>query len=215
MRIIIIAPHHDDEVIGCGGNICLHNQKGDEVIVVFVFAGWSAIPSIGNKSKATQKIQEEAMKVANVLKVDSVRELNLPDRSFSFGEYALHKLIKMLRDINGCDMLYIPHEKEGDHEHRIVNELIHEAIWLASSDYLPILGKKISSPDIILGYEVWTPLLQYQLAIDITPVISCKKKALEIYETQLKIKNWLKGCVGLNVYRGITTGKGEFVDYYC
>lgn len=214
MKVIIIAPHHDDEVIGCGGSICLHKQRGDQVVVVFVFAGWSAIPSVNDKEKASQIIQKEAKIAGDILGVDETKELNLPDRSFIVGKEALHKLIRVLRNVRGCNILYIPHENEGDREHKITSDLAHEAIWLASSDYLPDLGKKIFSPDIVLGYEVWSPLSRYQLAVDITLVVSRKKRAIEAYQTQLQIKNWADACIGLNAYRGVTTGKGNFVEVF-
>ena len=92
--------------------------------------------------------------------------------------------------------------------------MAREAIWLASSDYLPTLGKKISSPDIILGYEVWSPFSRYQLAVDITSVVFRKKQAIEAYQTQLQIKNWVDGCIGLNAYRGVITGQGKFAEVF-
>ena len=214
MKVIIIAPHHDDEVIGCGGNICLHNQRGDQVVVIFVFAGWSAIPSINDEKKASQVIQKEAKKAGDILGVDEIKELNLPDRSFTVGKEALHELIRVLRNVRGCNMLYIPHENEGDREHKTTNDLAREAIWLASSNYLPDLGKKIPFPNIVLGYEVWSPLSRYQLAVDITSVVPLKKKAIEAYQTQLQIRNWADGCIGLNAYRGVTTGEGEFAEVF-
>jgi len=214
MKIIVIAPHHDDEVIGCGGSICLHSQRGDELVVIYVFSGWSAIPSIGDKNKASRIIQSEAIKSGRILGVRDIRELKFSDRSFAVGQESLYELIKIMRNIGDCDILYIPHKYERDREHRIVNELAREAIWLASSDYLPDLGTKILPPNVILGYEVWSPLSQYQLVVDITPVISCKKNALKAYKTQMQIKNWIDGCIGLNAYRGITTGKGKFVEVF-
>ena len=36
MRVLVIAPHPDDEVLGCGGTIKKHTNKGDEVHLCIV-----------------------------------------------------------------------------------------------------------------------------------------------------------------------------------
>ena len=36
MRVLVIAPHMDDEVLGCAGIICKHKSAGNEVVVIFV-----------------------------------------------------------------------------------------------------------------------------------------------------------------------------------
>jgi LmbE family N-acetylglucosaminyl deacetylase len=35
-KILVLAPHGDDEVLGCGGAICRHKEKGEEVYVAFL-----------------------------------------------------------------------------------------------------------------------------------------------------------------------------------
>jgi len=35
-KILVIAPHMDDETLGCGGTICKHITSGDSVSVIFV-----------------------------------------------------------------------------------------------------------------------------------------------------------------------------------
>ena len=39
-NILVLAPHMDDEIIGCGGVICKHIQNGDSVAVVYFTRGF-------------------------------------------------------------------------------------------------------------------------------------------------------------------------------
>src|SRR5882757_7184185 len=38
-RVVVLAPHMDDETIGCGGTLALHAQRGAEITVVFMTDG--------------------------------------------------------------------------------------------------------------------------------------------------------------------------------
>jgi len=212
-RIFIISPHYDDDVIGCGGSIALHSQKGYQVAVMYIMAGWSGVPKEPDKEKASQIRKQEAAEANKILGVSQAYHLDVPDRSFQPKKIMLNSFIENLRDWKPT-IIYLPHKYEGDHEHKQVNEVAKEAIWLACSDYLPELGQPIPSAKLILGYEVWTPLDGYQLSRDITPVVELKERALKAHKSQLEISRWDKGSLGLNAYRGVTTGKGRYVEIF-
>ncbi|MCH2105723.1 MAG: PIG-L family deacetylase, partial [Planctomycetes bacterium] len=38
-RVLVIAPHADDEVLGCGGTLTRHIERGDEVEVLVLTDG--------------------------------------------------------------------------------------------------------------------------------------------------------------------------------
>src|ERR1051326_6834879 len=38
-RVLVLAPHPDDETLGCGGALCLHRRAGGDVRVIFVASG--------------------------------------------------------------------------------------------------------------------------------------------------------------------------------
>jgi LmbE family N-acetylglucosaminyl deacetylase len=213
MKILVIAPHHDDETIGCGGSICLHASAGDEVSVVFVFAGWSAVPNVANKKKAALVVQNEAKEACKDLGVSTIVELSLGDRSCHMDKSAIGSLVKALRSI-GPEVVYIPHPNDGDWEHMFVSKISREALWMSSSNYLSELGEKMNPIRAILGYEVWRPLQNYQYLRDISAVVGTKKNALGRYVSQLKEKDWVRASLGLNAYRGVVAGNCSYAEAF-
>jgi N-acetylglucosamine malate deacetylase 1 len=212
-KILVIAPHHDDEVIGCGGSIALHAGRGDLVYVVFVFAGWSGIIETQDKSQATNIIQAEAKKAGGVLGVTHITELAFMDREYYPDKNIIFSLIKALREINP-EIVYFPHPEDSDREHKFVYEVAKEALWLSSSDYLPELGVKSEQYAAVLGYEVWKPIASPQFFRDITSVVGKKIEALGMYQSQMAVKDWSAASLGLNQYRGVTSGSGSFAEAF-
>lgn len=212
-KVMVIAPHHDDEVFGPGGSICLHKKRGDKVTIVYCAAGWSGIPWIADKSEASIVIQAEAAKAGKILGVDSIIELNFDDRNFQNSPNVLSSLITTIRKVSP-DVVYLPHSLDGDSEHRYINVATSEAIWISGSNYLPEFGVKISPVQLILGYEVWHPIGDYNLSVDISSCMDQKLEAINAYGSQLKQKNWHEGLLGLASFRGVTSGKGKYVEVF-
>jgi len=213
MNVLVISPHHDDETIGCGGSICLHTSVNDLVTVVFVFAGWSAVPDVTDKKEAALIVQGEAIEACSELGVTNIIELSFDDRACYPNETAISSLVKVFRDTRP-EILYIPHTADGDREHRFTSEVSREALWLSTSDYFPELGKRIDTVRAVLGYEVWKPLQSAQYVRDISDVVEKKRIALEKYQSQLRVKNWIGASLGLNAYRGVAAGNCSYAEAF-
>lgn len=209
MNILVVAPHHDDEVIGCGGTIFKHYKKDDKIWVVYVTAGWSGIPKIKSKEKAIKIREREARDACRIIGVQKAIFLREDDRSiYNKKAEIIERLIKAIRDIKP-NLIYAPHSREKDIEHKIVYETVKEAAWLSKSPYLPKLGQSTKSIQKIYLYEVWTPLEDFFEREDITSVIDIKTKALLAYQSQLKYFNLVDAITGLNVYRGSMVGTNK------
>jgi LmbE family N-acetylglucosaminyl deacetylase len=76
--ILVVAPHPDDESIGCGGTICLHHRQGDRVQAVFLTSGERGVANAS--SETAQAIREaEARAAGELLFLDRLDFLRLPD----------------------------------------------------------------------------------------------------------------------------------------
>jgi len=201
-NILIIAPHHDDEVLGCGGSIAKKVAEGANVVVVYVTAGFSGVPDLRNKEEAIKLREKEAIKACKTLGVKKWFFLREGDRNLKFNLKTIQKLIKIIRIVNP-NIVYLPHLKEGDFEHRLVSQMSQEALWMATSKYFPELGKVHEEKyESILFYEVWTPLTSPQFFEDISRFKDKKIEAIKCYSTQVKLISLTEAILGLNRYRG-------------
>ena len=68
-RLLIIAPHADDEILGCFGLIDLIKKKngGKVYVQIMTLGGYS---KLGDKKVTKEKWKAEFLKVCNFLKID-------------------------------------------------------------------------------------------------------------------------------------------------
>src|SRR5438046_9117263 len=74
-RILVIAAHPDDEVLGCGGTVALHARAGSEVFTAIACEGESL-----RYGPAGVGQPEHMQRAAETLGVRAVRLLGFPDR---------------------------------------------------------------------------------------------------------------------------------------
>lgn len=195
-RVVVLAPHMDDEVIGCGGAIALHVRKGARVCVVFMTdgRGGSGEASLlrGSERAAHERTlietrKEEAAAALSHLGVSDVVYLDAPDGALRECTWVAQKLATVLVE-RQPQLVYVPHFLEEHADHRATTRVLLDAT----------AGTTLSFQ--CMGYEVWTPLFPNCLVrIDATAAI--KKAALECYRSQLAQTNYLHASLGLNAYR--------------
>jgi LmbE family N-acetylglucosaminyl deacetylase len=201
-NVLVVAPHQDDEVIGCGGTMAMLIEKGYNVFVVHVFKGSSGVV----KKTAVQAHiirQREAVQASKSLNFKLLRNLGFEDRKETAITDVQNSLISIIRNV-GPSVVFTPHANEQDFEHRIVNQATKDACWLAATENFKGLGMKAPKISAVFGYEVWTPIQKPNFYLDISKYILKKQRALKKFTSQVKGTSWLKGAIGLNAYRGTT-----------
>lgn len=207
-NVLVVAPHHDDECIGCGGLLVKLRRTGWDTYVVVVFD-----PLEGVDSKVGQQRLREAQCAADVLGVKRVGDLGIPCRESLAEEEIIWRLVKVIRSVQP-DILLVPHLEERDSEHRKTHTACVEAAWLSESSFRVELGPPAPSISIILGYEVWTPSPHSVLTIDIGAYVSYKLKALRCYASQREIVDLISAADGLSRYRGHMRGHCKWAECY-
>lgn len=203
-RVLVIAPHPDDEAIGCGGVICLHRRRGDSVHIVFLTSGehyTEEVPAESNRSVR----EAEAGEAARVLDVQGLEFLRLPDLGLSESIEPSASRLRPFLETFEPDILYLPHPQESHPDHAVVLPIIRAAVaGRACQRRLPELR----------GYEVWNPLANYHWVEDISSVMPQKMCAVRCYRSQLRLFRYDAAIRGLNRYRGILGAASGYAEAF-
>lgn len=188
MRVLCLAPHCDDETLGCGGTLARYVSEGHEVMVAVVTGPGEGEHPVFARD-AWQTVRAEARVAMDVL---GVRELwfdNLPavllaDLPKHVVNRAVHALLERARP----DVLFVPHPFDLHKDHREVFDAACVA-WRPAHE----LGRGIRE---VYAYEVlsetgWNaggvePGFVPNVWVDISATLGQKLRALSAYPSQLR-----------------------------
>ena len=211
-NVLVIAPHPDDDVIGCGGSIAKHVDAGRAVTVVFLTSGDAG--SLDHDRAALGIAREgEARAAAAALGVGDLVFLREPDGPLDRAPLLIDPLVRLLR-ARRPGVVYLPHRGDGGTDHRAASAATEEALGRAGGPWFPELGAGPWTVPVALGYEVWTPLARIGYAEDVTAVIERKLAALALHRSQVGDIAYLDAVRGLNRYRGAMTGRGAYCECF-
>jgi N-acetylglucosamine malate deacetylase 1 len=201
--VMIIAPHPDDEAIGCGGAIILHRQRGDQVKLVFLTSGECGIKGMAAAEVMAMR-EAEAHQAARILDAPDPAFLRLPDQGVADNVVTgISRLAELVTTVQP-DLMYLPHEAEAHPDHQAAMKLVRGVIDAGAAPTKPELRV----------YEVWTPMEHYGWPEDITPVMARKLAAIRCYQSQLKDFRYDRAVRGLNAYRGILAGGCRYAEVF-
>ena len=176
MKILIIAAHPDDEVLGVGGTVCKHVAQNDEVYVCIVTKAnepeWTA-EYIETKKK-------EQRKVDKLLKIKKRINLNLLTTCLNTIPHGkLNKMIyEVVNEINP-NIVYTHFENDLNHDHT----LVFRASMVATR---PPRRIKLLCFETLSETEWNNKTFQPNIWVDIKGYMNTKIKAFKIYRTEVK-----------------------------
>jgi N-acetylglucosamine malate deacetylase 1 len=178
-RVLVLAPHMDDEVIGCGGTLARHVACGAQVTVVFL--------TDGQMGGGAQTRRQESQRALEELGIQQVRYCSAQDGKLADDTRAAEELRGIISQIEP-QLVYLPCFIEEHPDHRATSAVLANAVAGLQNTFL------------CFGYEVWTPLFPNCL-VRIDATIDAKRRALGHYQSQLAQADYLHTALGLNAYR--------------
>jgi LmbE family N-acetylglucosaminyl deacetylase len=187
-RVLVVAPHPDDEAFGCGGAIAGHARAGDDVRAIFLTSGEAG----GHGSPADDtapRREREARAAAEILGIKAVDFWRLPDGRVRAGQDMVERLRAELRRWRPT-RVYVTHAREQHSDHRAAARAVERAL------------SGFGRPPEVWRYEVWTPITRIDALVDISDHIDVKLAALRAHASQCAVLRFDESALGLARYRG-------------
>lgn len=202
MRVVVVAPHPDDEVIGCGGTVCIHTERGDRVVAVFLTSGELGLKHLP-RDQAWQIREQEAANAATVLGLADVSFLRRPDWRMNEDIAGAARDLAPIIDREHPQIVYVPHANDAHPDHAVSLAIVSSALQQRSIE-----------PPTLLAYETWTPLAEYDRVEDITAVMRRKMRALRCHRSQIGYFRYDRAVRGLNQYRGALAARSGYAEVF-
>jgi LmbE family N-acetylglucosaminyl deacetylase len=186
-RLLVLAPHPDDEVIGCGGLVALHLRERRTVRVV--------VATDGAQAGAAAARQEESRRALAALGGDAqLAFLGFPDRDL--GDELAPRLREELLAFRP-DLILVPAPIEIHPDHHALARIFCELVQRDETLFADLAVARVAF------YEVGQPLRPNAI-VDISDVAEAKYAAIAKHESQLAQRDYVAYTRGLNAYRAMT-----------
>lgn len=191
-KCLVVAPHPDDESLGCGGLMLKYPQNFD---VLCVSSSGVAKDGTDGSEAADTRIAEfnSAMEYLGIQRHWIYRIFG--DKSTMLAQINAHlaDYCAALSNLKDYDYIFLPNPNDNHPEHRYLTRVLFKKI-------LQKVG--FNTHTKIVFYEVWSALPSPNHYEDVTNVLNKKSKLLECYSSQWSRCNLAEHIIGLNSYRG-------------
>ena len=205
-KILVIAPHPDDETLGCGGSLYRHQNEGDELNWLICTDiskefGWSKSKVESRKIELKKVAASYQFKNVHNLRIPTTRVETVPisDLTTALGEFVKKVTPKII---------YIPFINDAHTDHQVIGNAIQSLIkWFRYPSVKKVLMyETLSETDFnFLGGKAFRP----NVFIDISEYLNTKIETMKIYKSELGVHPFPrseKSVLALATLRGSQSG---------
>lgn len=208
-NILVVAPHADDEILGCGGIISKYASFGENVFVAIMCNAHMGAPDL-YPLEFIHKVRSDGKKAHELLKVKQTFFFDFPaPRLETYPSYEISNVLAKIIFENSIDTLFIPHKGDIHQDHRV----IHNSCLVAARPVNNCPVKEIFAYETLSETEWASPTgtdaFIPTVFIDISNFLSNKLEAMSCYSTQIRLpphSRSLAGLTHLAHFRGSTVG---------
>jgi LmbE family N-acetylglucosaminyl deacetylase len=205
-NILVIAPHPDDEVLGCGGVMTKYAGAGNKVYVLIMSRG---VSHLYGKDKI-DNVRREAREAQKIIGVTDTRFLDFPAPELdlvSLSEIA-RAIEKVLKEWQ-IEVLFLPHKGDIHNDHSVV----FKAAMVAARPINACTVREVYCFETLSETEWAHPFSNDvfipNFFVDVTDFFHTKIEAMKCFKSQLReypSSRSLEALEALSKFRGSTVG---------
>ena len=188
-NIVVIAPHPDDDVLGCAGTIALAADAGANIQAIYVTNGiHGTLTGAADKRLINIRKKEALAALKHLGNIKSIF-LDFDDGNYKTNRQAATKIAGLIEPLKNLT-IFTPWLFDHHSDHVETTKTLVRALELCKVDNVQIWQ-----------YETWTPLIPNRI-VPIQKVARAKLASIKEHKSQLKCRRYDQAIAGLNEYRG-------------
>ncbi|HEV3072935.1 MAG TPA: PIG-L family deacetylase, partial [Thermoanaerobaculia bacterium] len=218
---LVLAPHFDDEVLGCGGLLAQLTAAGATVRVLFLTDGGGGREAVSDRDSYRLRRRQEALAAAAVLGIAGCDFLDLPDGGLAQHLAQAADGVRQALLGQRPELLLCPSPLEVTADHRAAFAAAHVVLgsWRVGSGAAAAAGDAGGEAEMaggeaaalaglrILLYEVNQPAYP-DLLVDVSAAEELLRRAMACYASQQERHPYLDAALGLRRFRTLSLGPG-------
>jgi len=199
-RALVLAPHFDDEVFGCGGLLAQLAESGAETRVLYLTDSSGGSEITEDREAYAARRRAEAQRGLDILGIAQLEVLAVPDGALHASIDTAAEAIRRVIADHRPDLLLSVSPCEITNDHQAAFASLHQALsGLRGGTDLD----EIMINCRILLYEVNHPLYP-DLLVDVSNRIELLTTAINAHMSQLELHNYREAALGIRHYRALS-----------
>ncbi len=198
-RVVVFAPHPDDEVLGCGGALADLLDRGARLDVVLVTDGAAGARDAEERARIAATRMGESRRALDVLGGGTLHASGLPDRGLGDRLEEVEALLARWLVEAAPDLVFAPSPVETHPDHRAVAVSLFRLAARPDGD---AAARALDGTNVAF-FELSQPF-RPNFLFDATRVRERKERAIGAFASQAAERDYAGFVRGLSAYRRMT-----------
>src|SRR6266545_911990 len=198
-RVVVFAPHPDDEILGCGGALADLLDRGARLDVILVTDGAAGAHDPGERRRIAAVRMEESRRALDALGGGMLHAGGFPDRGLGDRLQEVEALLARWLVEAAPDLVFAPSPVETHPDHRAVAVSLLRVAARPAGD---AAVQALESAKVAF-FELSQPF-RPNFLFDATHLLDRKERAMAAFASQAAERDYAGFTRGLNAYRRMT-----------